>query len=118
MTIHDDIQASLGCCARPSLQTLKNLGTARHGTCALRRCAECGQHWIYRCDDYDNWEGPTQVTIWYMAVPSADAEELLRSTAESPELAVSATAALMFEYAEGQTRFRCRPVGGIPHRPW
>jgi len=120
MHMLDRIKSSLGCCDRPSLETMSGLGIERHAAFAIQRCKHCGQHFYYRCDEFDDFNGPTSVTIWYMALsPDEVASITARSrSTEDHTAALPARDVHIFSYREGEAEFVHRVSHKMPPRIW
>ena len=118
MPIEDSIVERLGCCCRPSLTTIRSLQTTNHGCLAIRQCDACGSHWIYRCDFYDTYIGPTQVTLWYMLISYHEAAALLSFASIGMESSLPRRAVHVFEYTDPESTPRHRMGSRLPERCW
>ncbi|MFZ4574912.1 MAG: hypothetical protein ACOYN0_10980 [Phycisphaerales bacterium] len=118
MSVLAMIEAALGCCERPTLTTTRNLAFGRHGTCSLRRCEGCGQHWMYRCDEFDDFVGPTAVVIWYLALGSSEAEAVERAANAQQEATLPRRETHRFLYYEGELVFKRDTAEELPERTW
>ena len=101
----------LDCCSAPTLDTIKNVSTSRHGTAALRQCTNCKTCWFYRYSEYTNWaEGKDYDTVWYTQLKEDEAKAIMAS--DEPDLSFLANKPSFVEDESGVTRGKGQPERG------